>query len=167
MLLRNPHVKKPVRVTLGESFQPRAVRHGGSKGYQMGVLTRQAAQFFGKYVRIAGVYLFFPWLARTRVERLHAVEPGRVLLCRAVPFPLLGIYMNQDRMVHFSGFFKDFYHSLYVMAVYRPQIGDAHIFKQHPRDHQLFDAVFSPADFIYQALPDKRYPVQDAGHGLF
>ena len=59
-------------------------------------------------------------------------------------------------MIHPARFFEGLDHSFDVMAIHRAQIRYAHIFKEHARNDQLFDAVFGAADLFHQPGADYR-----------
>ncbi len=84
------------------------------------------------------------------------MEFGWIPLRRSVSPALLGNYMNQHGMVQFLRFPQGPFKCLDIVAVHRSQIGDSHVFKQHPWDQKLFDPVLGPADLIYELVSYDR-----------
>ena len=77
------------------------------------------------------------WKARCNLKRLRTVKTGRMALGRRIALALLGFHMDQHRMANPLGVVESADDLLDVMAVHRPQIGDSHILKKHPRNHKL------------------------------
>ena len=84
--------------------------------------------------------------ARLHVKRVRTVESGRMTLRRGIAFALLGDGMDHHGPVHSSGFLDHPYQSRNVVPVHRPQVCNAHVLKEHTRNHQLFEAALYPAD---------------------
>ena len=98
MGLSDPHVKKTVRELLCKPGKPRAVGHGRRDCHDPWILLCQLAELFRKNIRITRELLFFLRLPRFNIKGVHSMEPGGVLLRRAVALSLGGHHMDQDRM---------------------------------------------------------------------
>ena len=167
MLLRNPHIKETFRVTPGKCLQPCSVRHRRRDRDHPRILSCQTAQLPGEYIRITWIDLFLLRLSGRRIKRLHSVKTRRIPLCRQISLAFFCIHMNQYRMIQLLCLPENLCHRPDIMSVHWSEIGNAHIFKQHSRNHQLFDAVLGPADLIHQPLPEHRNLHQRCCHILF
>ena len=153
MLFRDPHIEETVRVHIAEPFQACAVRHGRRDSHNFFITLPQLAHDRGKDVRIIGVRSGMGRNPRPDIEGLRAVKSGGMALRRQISLALLGQHMNQHGPLHTLGITDHGDHGGDVMTVHRPQISDPHIFKKHPRNHQLFEAALGPADPVDDVVP--------------
>ena len=57
--------------------------------------------------------------------------------------------MDNNRSLHSLCLIKKLHHLAHIMAIYRSQISQPHIFKKHSGNDQLLDAALGLSDRIY------------------
>ena len=92
------------------------------------------------------------------------METGRIFLRWLVALALFGQNVHQHRVIQLFRLPKHLAELGNVVPVHRPQIGDAHILKEHPRDKQLLDAVLGALDLVDHGRAHHGNPVQGVGH---
>ena len=88
-------------------------------------------------------------------------------LRRNIALSLLGDHMHQNRAFYFGRFMKCPYHCGNIVTVHRSEIDDPHIFKVHPRYHELLDAALGLMDIPYDLFSVNRYPAQGINDTVF
>ena len=167
VLLRDPHVKEPLRVHVAEAFQPHTVRHGRRNRHHLLIPLPQLAHDRGKNVRIIRLRLGGTGNARLDIEGLRAVKSGRMPLRGRISPALLGNDMNQHRLLDFPCLPKDMYHLLNIMAVHRSQIGDTHILKEHPGHNEMLKTAFGAPNLAHHLIPVLWLAAQGVINPLF
>ena len=153
MLLRDPHVKKPVRIGVAEPLQPGAVRHGGRDGHDPVVALPQLHHHRGKNIGVVGLHFFLQRHAGLHVKGLRPVKTGRMLFRGRIALALFGEHMDEHGVFPALRLPDHPHQSGRIVSVHGAQIGDPHILEHHARDHQLLQAVLGPADARHHRLP--------------
>ncbi len=73
-----------------------------------------------------------------------------------ISLALLGNHMDDYGSFYLRRLTEYPQHPRDVMPIDWPQIGNAHIFKQHAWDQQLLNAALGLADMLYHPLPINR-----------
>lgn len=94
------------------------------------------------------------------------MEPGRMTLCRLIAFALLGTDMDKYCMAHPLGLLESPDELINIMTVHRAQVRDAHILKEHSRNHQLLQAAFCLLQLPHDAVAVYRNLLQGALQAL-
>ena len=162
VLFCNSHIEKPARKTSGKRLQSRSVRHGRRHRHNPGILLRQLTDFFRENICVVRILLFFLQLSGLHIKGTDPVEAGGIFLRGSIPFSFFCQHVNQNRVIQLLGFPEHLLQSADVVTVYRPQIGDSHIFKKHSRNHKLLDAVFRPRDLVNERFSHHRQLFQTA-----
>ena len=150
--LGNAHIEKAAGVGLGEFRQPRTVHHGGSQGADAAVLPRQSSQCLtedGGKTGCGGLAA-----AGTDIEGPDAMEPAGIRLGGAVALPLHRVDMEQHRTAEIFSLPQHPGQLDHVVAVHRPHIRKAHVFKQGAAGKQgLFQRRFHVVADGIELLP--------------
>ena len=131
MLLGDTDVEKSVRIRLGERGETCALRHGGGDGDDFVILSRQPYHGSAEYAGIRGC-TFFPGgaLACCNIEGTDAVELGRILCCRRIPFSLGGHNVDQHRPFQGIDPLQDFDQHGEVVTLERSDVIEAERFEE-------------------------------------
>ena len=95
------------------------------------------------------------------------MKSGRMPFRGAISSALLRIDMNEHGAPDFFRLFQDTHHRLDIVSVYRPQIGNAHIFKKHARHNKMFKTAFDAPNFGYYFIAVFGFPMQGIIDALF
>ena len=74
------------------------------------------------------------------------MKTGRMPFRRRIALALFGEHMDEHRVLSALCLPDHAHKRCRIVSVHRPQIGHAHILKEHTRDHQLLQAVLRPSD---------------------
>ena len=86
------------------------------------------------------------------IKRIRTMESGRMTFGRSISFSFFGHHMNHDGSFHSFSFLNDPDQSVNIMTVNRSKISNSHILEKHTGNHQLFKAILSSSDFVYQRI---------------
>ena len=166
MLLRNSHIKKPLRIRLLKCRESRSVRHRRRHSDNFRILLGKLTQLLRKHICVRRKLLRAKRLSGLDVKWLNSMKARRVLLRRLISLSLFRQDMNQNRVVHLLCFLENLCHLGNVVTIDRSEIGDSHILKEHARNDQLLDAVLCPADLVDKPLSDNRNLQKRVRHSL-
>ena len=128
VLLRDPHIKGPLREPLQKCRQACAGGHGRCNGTHtripLGKLCHGLTKGVGECDSLSSQAL-----AGDGIEFPDAMEPGGVLLSRRIAAALFGDDVDQHRLPHLLGRAKQRHNTGQIVSVRRAQVGQAHIFK--------------------------------------
>ena len=158
MFLRDSHIEKAVRIFFREPFEPRSIRHRRCHRHDLRIFRCQTADFSGKYICIARMFLFPERFSRFNIKWFNSVKCRRILLRRTVSLALFRNHMDQHRAVDLFRLAENTDQPLNIMSIHRSQIRDSHIFKPHARNQKLLDAVLCPEQRADQIRTDHRDP---------
>ena len=144
VLLRNAHIKQPLRETAHEAQQTGTAGHGCCNGANPGILLSQLHHGFSKRIGVS-LHLVPQLLTGCRVKLADPVELGRILLRKAVASSLLGHHMNQHRLPELLCSVQQRDQAGQIMAIHRPQVGKAHILKNRPGQQKALQAILCAA----------------------
>ena len=167
MFLSNTHVEKSVWEHITESFQSGPVRHCRCDSHYFFLPVSEFPHDRRKNIGVVGLSMIIQGNPMFQIKGCGTVESGRMAHGRFIASSFLGLYMDQHRPLNLSGLLKYLDHSGTVMAVYRSQISDSHIFKKHSGNDQAFHTVFRPVDLLHRSRSDPRNPVQTLFHFNF
>ena len=151
MFLRNAHVKQPLAILPHQLQQSCASRHGCGNGADPAVIVGKLHHGIAKAVGKGSG--FRPQLfAGIGVKLADPVEFGRILLRKGIAVSLLRHNMNQNRLPQLLGSGQQGDQPRQIVAVRRPQIGKAHIFKHGRGQQKPLDAILDPAGPVINHL---------------
>ena len=134
MFFCDSYIKETVGIFFCKSGQSGSIRHSRTDRYQVLMDLGTFDHPLSKDLCI-GKFLFFLDLACPYIKRPHTVEISRPLFCRSVSFSFLCQHMDQYRLIFYrKGGSESRQHLLYIVAVHRSHIDNAHVFKQHSRN---------------------------------
>ena len=143
VFLRNTHVEEAFGVFPHEFEKPRASRHGGRNRADPVVLPGKLHHGLPEGIGI-GFDFFRQLFPGFRVKRSDSVKFCRVFLGKPVAAALFRDHMHHHRLAQPLRCGKQGDQPRQVVAVHRPQIGKAHIFKQGRGQQKPFQSVFQP-----------------------
>ena len=154
MLLGDAHVKEAFRKSLGKVVSARAFRHGRGNGHDGFIFSGKLNQCLAEDFRIGGRRPGFGDLvASSDVEGAGAMKLVWVNLRRLVALALGGDDVDQHGTCFFFGRRQHWQKGFDVVAVHRPQVFEAQIFKHGFRHHSVFQPAFHPVDELQHLIP--------------
>ena len=138
--LGDAHIEEPPGVGLSEAVQSGPPHHGRGESADAGIIPGQPHHGPAKDAGegLSRRFFRFPCLG---MEGGHAMEGVGVSLRRCKPFSLYSSYMEQDRLLQADGVAENFGQIGHVVAVHRPQVGEAHIFKHAAGQNALLQGL--------------------------
>ena len=155
MFLRNSHIKCPGGKAFLEVQNAGSPGHCRRNGTDPGIFLGKLFQAFSQGIG-EGFYLRGKLFPCFRVKFANAMELGRVFFRKRVAFSLLGQDMEQYRLVQILRRRQQGNQARQIVAIHRPQVSQAHIFKHGFLQEQLLDPVFHPAAGKVQCLPARQ-----------
>ena len=149
MFFRNTHIKKTLREFLPESVQSGSIWHSSCNSNYFFVLLCQRTYCTGKMIRICRRCFCCKRSATLDVKRTCSVKTLRMGRCRSIASAFFCKDMDNNRSLHSLCLIKKLHHLAHIMAIYRSQISQPHIFKKHSGNDQLLDAALGLSDRIY------------------
>ena len=128
MLFRNSDVIEPVRKPYRKIFQTRSALHGSRNGDELSILRGQFTERLSKDLGVGGnrvrpARVGPPFdLSGLEIERRNAMVKGRILFGRAIPFPLLGDHMDEERTPQFINVLEGLDQMIKAVAINRSDI---------------------------------------------
>ena len=87
------------------------------------------------------------------------MKSRRITLSRAIACSFFREHMHKHRTIHTLCLIKHTAHFLYITAIHRSQIDDAHLLKEHTRNKKLLYAALCIPDMLYHTLSVDWYMV--------
>ena len=156
MLLCNSHIKEPVWIYISKSSESCSICHGSSYGNYLVISLSHLFYDGSKYICVICLYSLWNRHSCLYIKRLCSMESGWMSLCRQIAITLFSNYMNQNRSIHTPGFLKFPFHLTDVTAIYRSDVHNPHLFKEHARHKELLDTALGVSDFLYHPLAVDR-----------
>ena len=144
MLLRHAHIKKALRVTMGEELQSGTVLHGSGDRAELRVLCSLLHQQFAENSGEGFLRRNLRVRHSVRIKSRYTVIVARIHLCRLITFTLFGHNMQKMGTRPLVDRAQGAFQLLHVVAVHRADVFKAHILEHggvvHSAAYQRFCA---------------------------